>query len=306
MPSDKSAVLAWTNRARRAALRLVRETAEVITRHRITGLAGEAAFFTLTSLPPLLFGLVGTLGYLARVIGTDTVGAVRATLEQAAGAVLSPRGIDQVLRPILDEVLSTGRAGVISIGFMLALWSGSAALNVFVDAISVIYGLAEQRSLIRQRLLSLLLYTIGLLSGLVLLPLLAVGPGWITQLVPEASAVIHVAYWPGVGILSVASLTTLYTLAVPLRTPWREHLPGALVALVLWLLGSLLLRLYLSLVLEHSAIYGALAAPMGILLWLYVTAFAVLLGAAMNSELDTIMPSRVTARARARLSTSAS
>ncbi|MHA6798131.1 YihY/virulence factor BrkB family protein [Bounagaea algeriensis] len=306
MPAENNhrgrpAALLWLSRARRAARRLVRETTDVITRHRIAGLAGEAAFFTLTSLPPLLFGLVGTLGYLARVIGTETVRAVRTTLEQAAGTVLSAQGIDQILRPALDEVLATGRAGVVSIGFVLMLWSGSAALNVFIDTISVIYDLAEQRGLVRQRLLSLLLYALGLLSGLVLLPLLAVGPGWFSQLVPAGSMVIHVLYWPGIALLSLVALTTLYKLSVPLRTPWREHVPGAVLALVLWLLGSFLLRLYLSLVLEHSAIYGALAAPIGVLFWLYITAFAVLLGAAMNSELDTVMPSRATARARAKL-----
>lgn len=296
---EKPTLRPWLRRAPRATLRLVRETTEVITRYRIAGLAGEAAFFTLTSLPPLLFGLVGTLGYLARGIGADTVGAVRTTLEQAAGTVLSPQGIDQVLRPTLDQVLTTGQAGVISIGFVLVLWSGSAALNVFIDTISVIYELAEQRTMLRQRLLSLLIYTLGLVSGLVLLPMLAIGPDWLAHLVPTASLLINVAYWPGIGLLSVTALTTLYTLSVPLRTPWREHLPGAVLALALWLLGSFLLRLYLTLVLEHSAIYGALAAPMGLLLWLYVTAFAVLLGAATNSELDTIMPNRTTAQARA-------
>ncbi|MHA6802344.1 YihY/virulence factor BrkB family protein [Salinifilum ghardaiensis] len=308
MPPEKSrrsgaAPLSWSHRARRAALRLVRETAEVITRHRIAGLAGEAAFFTLTSLPPLLFGLVGTLGYLANVIGADTIRAVRTTLEQAAGAVLSPRGIDQILRPALDEVLTTGQAGVVSIGFVLVLWSGSTALHVFIDAISTIYALAEQRSLLRQRLLSLLLYTTGLLSGLVLLPLLVVGPGWIAQLAPAASVLIHWLYWPGIALGSIASLTALYALSVPVRTPWHEHLPGAVLALALWLFGSFLLRLYLALVLEHSAVYGALAAPIGLLFWLYITAFAVLLGAATNSELDTVMPNRATARARAELAT---
>ncbi len=299
--SSRPRRLTWLRRARRAGVRLVRITVEMISRHRLTGLAGEAAFFTLTSLPPLLFGLVGTLGYFAGVIGADTVGAVRGALETAAGAVLSPQGIDQLLRPTLDEVLSTGQAGVVSIGFVLALWSGSAALNVFVDAISLVYELAEQRSIVRQRLLSLLLYTLGLISGIVLLPLLAVGPGWLSALAPQASGLIHWLYWPGIAVGSIAVLTTLYTLAVPLRTPWREHLPGALLALVLWLLGSVALRLYLTIILQQSPVYGFLAAPVGLLFWLYLTAFAVLLGAAMNAELDRVMPSRVTARARTRI-----
>lgn len=294
-----TAFRSWWGRARRAGLRLVRETAEVVSRYRIAGLAGEAAFFTLTSLPPLLFGLAGTLGYLANLVGADTVGAARSVLETAAGTVLSGQGMEQVLRPTLNTVLSTGQAGVISIGCVLALWSGSAAINVFVDTISVIYELTEQRGIIRQRALSLLLCAIGLLAGVVLLPLLAIGPGWLAQLLPSAAMLVQLAYWPAIGLTSAVALTSLYASSVPLRTPWREHVPGALLALALWLLGSFLLRLYLSAVLEHSPVYGALAAPMGVLLWLYVTAFAVLLGAALNSELDTIMPSRQTAQARA-------
>lgn len=285
--------------ATRGAATLTRNTVDSCTRHRVLGLAGEAAFFTLTSLPPLLLGLVGTLGYLARVIGADTVAAARSTLVTVAGTVLSPQAIERIVQPTLTEVVSTGRAGLISIGFLLALWTGSAAINVYIDTISVVYGLSGQRGVVAQRLLSLALYAIGLVSGIVLLPLLAVGPGWIAQLLPAAGAVIHLLYWPVIVVASIASLTTLYALSLPLRTPWREHLPGAVLALLVWLLGSFLLRLYLDISIERSPVYGTLAAPIGILFWLYVTAFAVLLGATVNAELDTIRPHRTTAHARA-------
>lgn len=277
---------------------LIRNMVAACVRHRITGLAGEAAFFTLTSLPPLLLGLVGTLGYLTRVIGADTVAAVRSVLVQAAAVVLSPRAIEEILQPALTEILSTGRASLISIGFVLALWSGSAAINAFVDTIAVVYGLAGHRGVVARRLLSLALYGIGLISGIVLLPLLAVGPGWIAALLPAASEVINSLYWPAIIVASIASLTTLYALALPLRTPWREHLPGATLALLIWVLGSVALRLYLDISIERSVVYGTLAAPIGVLFWLYITALAVLLGAALNAELDIIRPQRATARAR--------
>lgn len=300
-PDGRGRTARWLSKSRRASLRLATKTYEVVTRHRIAGMAGEASFFTLLALPPLLFGLVGTLGYLARTIGEGTVLAVRTTLERSAATVLTPDAIDSLLQPVLDEVLNTGRAGIISVGFVLVLWSGSAAINVFVDTVTVVYGMAGQRNAVRQRLLSLALYTVALLSGIVLLPVLAVGPVWLAQLLPPAAAGIHALYWPVVAVTSIALLTTLYTSAIPVRTPWREHLPGAALALLLWLAGSLLLRLYLSVSLDRSPVYGTLAAPMGVLLWLYITSFAVLLGAAMNAELDTIMPSRRTAELRRQL-----
>lgn len=283
----------------RGLIRLASRTAEASGRYRLMGLAGEAAFFTLTSLPPVLLGVVGTLGYLAGWLGReDTVAAVENTLVEAAGTVLSPQAIDQLLRPVLLEVLGSGRAGIISIGFVLALWSGSAALNVYIDTISVVYGLGGQRGVVRQRLMSVLVYVVGLLVALILLPLLAVGPSVIAGWVPEAAALVYGLYWPLIVLGSIASLSTLYMVSVPIRAPWREHVPGAGVALVVWLAGSFGLRIYLDVSLQNSPVYGALAAPMGVLLWLYVTAFAVLLGAVVNAELDTVQPSRVIATAR--------
>lgn len=280
---------------------LARNTLDACLRHRIFGLAGEAAFFTLVALPPVLLGLVGTLGYLANVIGPDTLTAVRETLAEGASAVLSPEAIDGILHPVLDEVLVSGRAGVISVGFLVALWSGSTALNVYIDTISVVYGLGGQRNIVRQRLMSMLLYTLALLAGIVLLPLLAMGPTVIAGIVPQATVAVHVAYWPVIVLGSTVCLTVLYSLSVPLRVPHREHLPGAALALLVWLAGSLALRIYLDITIESSPVYGTLAAPMGLLWWLYVTAFAVLLGATVNSELDGIRPGRATARAREEL-----
>ena len=286
------------NRRLRGLWRLAVRTVDASARHRLTGLAGEAAFFTLTSLPPVLLGLVGTLGSLAGVLGAGTVAAVENSLVQGAAAVLSPQAIDELLRPVLAEVLTSGRAGIISIGFVLALWSGSAALNVYVDTISVVYGLGGQRNIVRQRLLSVLVYTVGLVVAIVLLPLLAVGPAVIAGWFPQAAGVVYGLYWPLIVLGSIASLSTLYMVSVPIRTPWHEHVPGAAVALLVWLGGSYLLRIYLDVTIEHSPVYGALAAPMGVLLWLYVTAFAVLLGGAINAELDSVQPSREIARAR--------
>lgn len=287
------------NRRLRGLIRLAARTVETSGRYRLTGLAGEAAFFTLTSLPPVLLSVVAALGYVAGWLGReDTVPAVEEALVQAAGTVLSPQAIDQLLRPVLLEVLGSGRVGLISIGFLLALWSGSTALNVYIDTISVVYGLGGQRGVVRQRLMSVLVYVVGLLVALILLPLLAVGPSVIAGWVPQAAALVYGLYWPLIVLGSIASLSTLYMVSVPIRTPWHEHVPGAAVALVVWLAGSFGLRVYLDVSLENSPVYGALAAPMGVLLWLYVTAFAVLLGGAVNAELDTVQPTRKIAIAR--------
>lgn len=184
----------WAGRT--AAGRLAVGTVVTSSRNRITGLAGEAAFFTLLSLPPLLLGLVGLLGYLAGALGADTLGQARELILGGAGAVLSPRSVAEVVRPALDDVLGTGRAGVSAVGFVVALWSGSRALNVYIDAITVLYDLSGQRGVIRQRAMSVALYALGLVAGVALLPLLAVGPNVLVQLLPAADALIRWVYWP--------------------------------------------------------------------------------------------------------------
>lgn len=267
--------------------------------YRVTGLAAEAAFFCLLSLPPLLLGLIGLLGYLEPWIGHDTIDSIRQNILTASATVLSDKGVEEIARPLLDDVFGGGRPDVVSLGFALALWSGSRALNVFVDTITIMYGLDGERGIVATRLLAFFLYLVALVLGAIALPLMVAGPDTVVGLLPASEDVIRVLYWPVVLVLSVAFLTTLYHVSVPVRSPWREDIPGAVVALAMWLLGSLLLRVYLAETVEGPTIYGSLAAPVAVLLWIGVSAFAVLVGAAVNAALDRVWPSLATAAGRA-------
>jgi YihY family inner membrane protein len=274
------------SRHRAELRRVLTGTVAACFRYRVTGLAAEAAFFALLSLPPLLLGLVGTLGYFADILGAGTIDRVEGTILRAASVVLSERGVSQVVAPTLDNILGEGRVDITVAGAVIALWSGSRALNVYVDTITIAYGLGGRRGIIRTRVLSFTLYLIGLVLGIVLLPLVVAGPQLVTRVFPYAVTTVQVLYWPVVTVLSVAFLATLYHLSVPVRTPWRTDLPGAVLALVIWVAGSFLLRFYLGATIEGPSVYGSLAAPVAVLLWLYVTALAVLIGAALNAEVD--------------------
>ncbi|WP_344569277.1 YihY/virulence factor BrkB family protein [Streptomyces axinellae] len=276
---------------------LLKDTVNSCMEYRVLGLAAEAAFFTLISIPPLLLGLIGLLGYLDW-IGADTIESLRNNFLDASATVLSDNGVDQLARPLIDDVIRGGGPDVISLGFALALWSGSRAVNVFIDTITVMYGLDGRRGIVKTRVLSFGLYLVALVIGAVALPLMVAGPDAVLRLVPQAEWVVTVFYWPVVLLLSIAFLTTLYHVSVPVRSPWREDIPGALVALVMWVLGSFLLRLYLTNTVEGPTIYGSLAAPVAVLLWIGVSAFAVLVGAAVNAAIDHVWPSVATAAAR--------
>ena len=93
-------------------------------------------------------------------------------------------------------------------------------------------------------------------------------------------------------------LATLYHRAVPVRTPWRRALPGAVVAVLVWLVGSIFLRAWLVFAFRKTATYGPLSAPVAVLLFLYLTALAILFGAELNAEIDRLWPRPETERAR--------
>lgn len=281
------------------AWQLLKDTVNSCMEYRILGLAAEAAFFTLLSLPPLLLGLIGLLGYVDDWTSTTTVASIERNILGAVQTVLSERGVKDIARPLMDDVTTGARPDVISLGFAIALWSGSRAVNVFIDTITVMYGLDGHRGIVKTRLLAFLLYVVALLLGAVVLPLLVVGPDRVVEFVPWGTEVLAVLYWPLVMVLSIAFLTTLYHVSVPVRSPWIEDVPGALVALGMWVVGCFLLRIYLTNTVEGPTIYGSLAAPIAVLLWIGISAFAVLVGAAVNAAIDRVWPSLATAAARA-------
>ncbi|MFF5425736.1 MULTISPECIES: YihY/virulence factor BrkB family protein [unclassified Streptomyces] len=277
---------------------LLKDTVNSCIEYRILGLAAEAAFFTLLSLPPLLLGLIALLGYADDWTNTDTVASIEENILRAAGTVLSDRGVRDIAKPLVEDVTQGKRPDLVSLGFAIALWSGSRAVNVFIDTITVMYGLDGHRGIVKTRLLAFLLYLVALVIGAVVLPLAVVGPDRVVEFVPWGTEVVAVLYWPAVILLTIVFLTTLYHVSVPVRSPWIEDIPGALVALAMWVLGSFLLRIYLTSQVEGPTIYGSLAAPIAVLLWIGISAFAVLVGAAVNAAIDRVWPSVATAAAR--------
>ncbi|MDQ1625125.1 MAG: rane protein [Actinomycetota bacterium] len=286
-------------RVRTIVWRLVSDTVATCFRYRVTGLAAEAGFFALLSLPPLLLGLVGSIGYLGNWVGEDTVAEVQNRIIDVAGQVLTADSVREVIEPTLRQIFQGGRLDVLSIGFVIALWSGSRALNVFIDTISIMYGLGGKRGIIRSRVLSFSLYVVALFIGAVVVPLILVGPSVLGRLLPDQVDFLNLLYWPVASLLSIVSLTSLYHISVPVRTPWRRDLPGAFLTMTIWYLGSFVIRWIISFSVGGASIYGPLAAPIVVMIWLYVLAIAVLIGAALNAAVEKRWPCREMTEARA-------
>ena len=199
--------------------------------------------------------------------------------------------MQKTVKPTIDDILRKGRPDVISIGFITSLWSGSSAMATYVNTITIAYGERHERGAVKSRLLALRLYMLQVLSGVILLPALVLGPTYIDRLLgkhttPWVHHAVTLVYWPIAVALALVILATLYHLSVPHRRRWRSALPGAVFALLIWSLGSWALRSYIKFVFAHTIAYGALAAPVAVLLFLYITALAVLLGAELNATLD--------------------
>ena len=272
--------------------RLTKQTTTICFRYRVTGLAAEAGFFALLSLPPLVLGLVGSIGYLGKWVGSATVVQVREEIVSLAGEVLTRDSVRSVIQPTLNDVFDDGRFDIVSIGFLIALWSGSRALNVFIDTISIMYGLGGVRGIIRTRVLSFSLYVVALLIGIVVVPLVLVGPTILGRMLPEEIDFLIGFYWLVTPVLTIVSLTSLYHISAPVRTPWRRDLPGAVLTLLIWFGGSFVIRWIIAVSVGGASIYGPLAAPIVVMIWLYVLAIAVLIGAALNAAVEKEWPVR--------------
>ena len=282
--------------------RIVVTTVGSCLRHRVTGLAAEAAFFAVLSVPPLVFALAGAIGFVSDRFSATQIDDVRNAVLEVSRQALTDRAVDKIIEPTIDEVLRGGRYDVISIGFILALWSGSRALNVFVDTITIMHGLGGHRGIVATRALSFVLYALAMVTGALSIPLVVAGPTLVDRVLPPRLDFLNSLYWPVVLVMCICFLATLYHVSVPVRTGWSFNLPGAALALFCWIAGSYVLRWVLTVTAAESrSIYGPLAAPIAVLLWLYLLALAVLIGAAVNAAFDTVFPQKNTTRARLEL-----
>ncbi|CAA9390535.1 MAG: hypothetical protein AVDCRST_MAG35-378 [uncultured Quadrisphaera sp.] len=284
----------------RATADLVRRTFAVCLRWRVTGLAAEASFFTLLSLPGLALSLAAAAAAVGRAAGPDATAELTRGVLETSSRFVTPDVVRDVVAPTLDDALSTTRADLISLGLLFALWSGSRAVHVFVDAITIMYGLGGLRGLALARLQSMLLHLVSLVVAVVGLPLLVLGPPLAERLLPDRLDGLTRVLWPVAVLVATALVATLYHVATPVRSPWRRDVPGAAAAVLVWLAASALLRVVVGESFARGAsVYGPLTTAIVVMGWLYLLAVAVLVGAALNAAIDERWPLPARERARA-------
>jgi membrane protein len=292
-------------RSRRGSLRLISRTAIKAWEDSFVSMSAQAAFWMTLSLPPLLLGLLGSLGFVTSWFGSATVEAAQREIVRLATGVFSADVVNQIIRPTVSDILTQGHSSIVSVGFVISLWAGSSALASLVDSITAAYRQHAVRHPVWQRIFALLLYAVALIGSVFVLPLTALGPDLIPELLPGAvrptvARLVGIFYYPGLGVLLMIGLATLYKVVLPNKLPWHRGLPGALLAMAVFLVTSTGLRLYISSVTGTGYTYGALAAPIAYLLFSFFIAMAIVLGAEFNSAIEEIWPAHPTRRDRRR------
>jgi membrane protein len=245
-------------------------------------LAAGVAFYAMLAIFPAIIAVVTIYGMVADPDQVETqVGEFAKSL---------PSGADELLTNQLTSVATAGRQAL-SIGLVISLlallWSVSSGVQGLIKSLNVIYDEKETRGFVKLRGLSLLLTLGAIVVAVVALALITVFPSVIDRvgLGQAGQVAASVARWVVLAVLVLLALGVVYRLGPDRANPrWRWVSVGAVVALVLWLLGSVGFSFYVDNFGKYNQTYGALAAVIILLLWLFLSAFAVLLGAEFNAE----------------------
>ena len=287
-------VIERTPRAVRRPVEVGIRTIDGAVSDRLPGLAAETSFYVVLSLPALVVALIAALpAFVPEFNGQDWQDELIARTTEVASVALTDATIEILTDQLLTPLLGGGGVGVISTAFLAAIWVASRAVKVVLTTTALVYGRGSQRPGWLQRIVGFGVTLGALVVGAILAPLLLAGPEFAAQLeawleldLGPLVPIWAVAYWPTVILLAVVAIAVLYRVAVPHRGRWWRDLPGALGAAGVWLLGSAGLRIYGAYLTGTDSIYGSLAGPIVALLWLWLTALAVLLGAELNAQLD--------------------
>ena len=249
--------------------------------------AAELAYYFLLALFPFLIFLTSIIG-LALGSGTGT----RQTLFDYLARVMPPSAY-QLISNTMTEVSASSSGGKISFGILAALWAASNGLTAITTSLNTAYDVKETRPWWKQRLTAIGL-TIALSVFIISALVLVVAGGWIADWLAATfgfgstfSLAWKIIQWPVVLACMIFAFALIYYFAPDLHDQkWTWLTPGSAIGVVLWLLVSIAFRLYLQFFDSYSATYGSLGAVIILMLWLYLTGAAVLIGGEINSEIE--------------------
>ncbi|MEK0084439.1 YihY/virulence factor BrkB family protein [Benzoatithermus flavus] len=260
--------------------RVWRET----TSDRMSMMAASCAFYAMLALFPAISVLISLYGLVLDPSSVEgQLQAVRDILPAAAYDLVAQRVHDLAAKG--STTLSWG----VAIGFLFALWSATAGTKALINALNIAYEEEEKRSFLRLNLVAIAMTLCGIVGVSVALSVIVGVPAALRleNLGPAAGIAVRLLSFLLLIGCVVVGLSVLYRFG-PDRHEARWHwiTPGSILAGVLWLLASLLFSFYVGHFASYDVTYGSLGAVVIVLMWFYISAFVVMLGAELNAELE--------------------
>ncbi len=255
-----------------------------VSEDRIGLVAAGIAFYGLLALFPAVAALVAVAGL---VMDRQDV----AEQLQQVTAVM-PASAAEIVRDQVSEVAAAGQTALglaAGVGIVLALYSASKGVSAFMQGLNVAYDESESRGFVRRTATVLALTVVivlGAALGIVVGPMV---PALLSlvDLGPVTETAIALARWLLLAALAVVGIAVLYRHG-PSRAParWGWLMPGAVLACVLWLAASVGFSVYAENFASYNESFGALAGVVILLMWLWISAYVLLLGAELNAEAE--------------------
>jgi membrane protein len=264
---------------------LVKATVKEVGADRIPSIAAETAYYFFFSLFPLLLFLTPLLGLIGN--GQQLMESMIARLSSTM-----PADTLSLLRRVLQEIItSSGGAGIMSIGVLLAGWSGSQIFGSLMDALNIAYDVTETRPWWKKQLLRI--GALFLAGGIMLVATFIFLDGervthWIATTLGfgEAGAVVWNALQLLLAVcLLIATGVALFKLLPNVQQRWSHVIVASTVTTILWLVATLVFRLYVQHFGSYNKTYGTIGGVIVLLTWMYYSMFVLLVGGELASEL---------------------
>lgn len=263
---------------------VLKRSKEEMARDHVSMVAAGIAFYGLLAIVP---AIVATISLWALLFDPQQI-----TQQIANVSHLLPEEAANIIRQQAEQASQDAGAGMSLAaigGVLFAIYSASRGVDGFMEGLNIIYDEEESRGLLKRTALKLLLTVGAILMTLVTLGVITVIPAIVDLLgVPDViGTAINLARWPLLMVTAMLAVAILYRYGPDRDEPrWQWTSVGSVVAVLLWLVGSIAFSLYVRNFASYNETYGSLGAVVILLMWFWLSAFIVLMGAELNSEME--------------------
>lgn len=264
--------------------RVIARTAAAVATDRMSLCAAGCAFYATLALFPAITMLVSIYGLMFNPRSVERqLAGLHELLPPTAFRLIADRVHMLVSRPPRTLTYS------LAVSLLVALWSSTTGTKAIIGALNLAYAQRERRSGLRLQLVSLGVTLGGILAAIIGLAALVLLPT-LLRLLGFSGYTAHIARTSSFAVLLIfvlLALSVLYRFGPSRRKArWHWITPGAALATLLWLVASVLFSAYVQRMGSYDAMYGSIGAVVGVMIWFYVSAFAALIGAELNAELE--------------------